>query len=359
MKFLLSGILIIFSTQVFAYGESVVISGDKDSHAVLPGDLIHAQCQPEVVKSLTKEDMYKELRALGHDISAVVRDSRFTKEQVQDIYRAILFMPKWMKLGSSFNSVNIKYKVDDSRNAVAWMKKSVLTINPLRWNKFVSDMRTSIIFHELAHLLGHRISSIDDSIAWQDIDGGWRSSSLRRNGSIYEGRPLSSGNLISNYAKTNPAEDFAESVSSYRIKPEALKETSPKRYEFLKDVVFLGNEFLDETSCNLEAHEVIDSNKLDDFFIEKLQASRVHFDRAYKYALRKKNQNPKRLEFIYKLAAMRSVLNSQGFGRKIPANVLKLKNELRIRLKGIQSISGLEAFQTPYSKSLLRKLLRR
>jgi hypothetical protein len=350
-------ILLLTTSQAYAYSSNIVISGDKDSHAVLPGDLELAYCQPKIDENITKDDVYKKLRSLGHDISAVVRDKRFSLEHIKNIYTAILLMPEWLSVGSSFDSRSIKYQVDDSRNAVAWMKKSVLTINPLRWNKFVPDMRTSIIFHELSHLLGYKISNIDDSVTWQNIDGGWRSSSLRRDGSIYEGRPLSSTGLVSDYAMTNPAEDFAESISSYRIKPSVLKNLSPSRYEFIKDVIFLGNEFIDESHCNVKTNEAINFEEITSTFSLKLSQNKRHFDRAYKYAVRKRGQNPKRLELLFKMAAMRSVINSQGAGRNTSAEQFTLKNKLRIFLKNHKSIASLDQFQTSYSKSLLRKLI--
>jgi len=55
--------------------------------------------------------------------------------------------------------------------------------------------------------------------------------------------------FISGYAKTNPLEDIAESITAYRFNPKKLKELSPERYKYLKDRVFMGVEYLSDTQC--------------------------------------------------------------------------------------------------------------
>jgi hypothetical protein len=362
MRFLIISTLVctfisISSPRVHAYSDNIISSDGKDSHSVLPGDLAQAYClaNPEVGES--RVGIYNKLKALGHDISDVVRDSRFSQSHIQDIYKAVLLMPSWLGVGSQVAD-GVKYKVDDSRNAVAWMYKGTLTINPLRWNNIVKDMRTSIIFHELSHLLGLRIYNVDDSLTWQNIDGAWRSDSLRRDGSIYEGKPLNPASLVSNYAMTNPAEDFAESVSSYRIKPSVLKRTSPKRYEFIKNSIFLGKEFVDETNCNLQVEDVIDVEGSKQFFVTKLRESNKHVDLAYKYASRRRLRDPKALELKFRKAVMRSVLNSEGYGRQTSPEQYKQKNELRIYMRRLLQISDFEDFETQYSRDMVRKLIR-
>ncbi len=59
-----------------------------------------------------------------------------------------------------------------------------------------------------------------------------------------------SESFISGYAKTNPLEDIAESITAYRFNPKKLKELSPKRYEYLKNKVFMGIEYLSDSQCD-------------------------------------------------------------------------------------------------------------
>ncbi|MEX1098953.1 MAG: hypothetical protein WEB87_00920, partial [Bacteriovoracaceae bacterium] len=55
---------------------------------------------------------------------------------------------------------------------------------------------------------------------------------------------------VSQYGETNPAEDFAESVAAYRYNPEALKNASLEKYEFIKNKVFQGVEFDSSEKCS-------------------------------------------------------------------------------------------------------------
>jgi hypothetical protein len=55
--------------------------------------------------------------------------------------------------------------------------------------------------------------------------------------------------IVSKYAEKNPAEDFAETFIAYRIRPDYLKEVSPKKYQYMKDYFFKGYEFLTEDDC--------------------------------------------------------------------------------------------------------------
>lgn len=49
--------------------------------------------------------------------------------------------------------------------------------------------------------------------------------------------------FVSEYAKTNPYEDFAESYRTYIEDPDLLKFMNPAKYEFLKNIVFFGREY--------------------------------------------------------------------------------------------------------------------
>jgi hypothetical protein len=51
------------------------------------------------------------------------------------------------------------------------------------------------------------------------------------------------GEYVSNYARTNPKEDFSESYASYVLDPELLKDTSPAKYNFLCGNVFSGRQY--------------------------------------------------------------------------------------------------------------------
>jgi len=49
--------------------------------------------------------------------------------------------------------------------------------------------------------------------------------------------------FVSEYAKTNQFEDFAESYMTYIRDPETLLFASPEKYQFMRDEVFFGREY--------------------------------------------------------------------------------------------------------------------
>ncbi len=58
--------------------------------------------------------------------------------------------------------------------------------------------------------------------------------------------------FVSEYARTSPREDFAETYSSYIRDPLLLKMRSPEKYSFMKDNVFSGMDYLpDNVNKNL------------------------------------------------------------------------------------------------------------
>lgn len=92
------------------------------------------------------------------------------------------------------------------------------------WAQQTRLERIQTVIHELGHVLAGKL---DDSDAWKTLP---------------ESR-------VSKYAQTNPAEDFAESLTAYRIAPRRLKKISPERYEFIKTQVFSGLEFKTSKEC--------------------------------------------------------------------------------------------------------------
>ncbi len=342
-----------------AYNPEIGTKNGKDSHAVMPGDLEKAHCLSRDISELTLSDIYNLLRGLGHNISAYMADSRFTDQHIRDIYKAIMLVPRWQYIGSNLLSTSASYHIEEQRQGVASMKGSKLYINPNRWMLFDSDMRTSIIYHELSHLLGHRVADVDSSKTWENIDGGWKVRSTRRDGSIYEGSPLISDNLVSNYAMTNPAEDFSESVSSYRIKPEVLKSTSPKRYNFIKEVVFLGQEFIDNSACEVQLEDLINEKDIENKITQILKYRPHHFQRAYDYTWRRRRgQNKDRLHYLFLAASIKSIVNSLGQGKHSTAEEYKLKNSIRVYGKSLKTLEDLKRFHNTQSLDLVRKILR-
>jgi hypothetical protein len=82
------------------------------------------------------------------------------------------------------------------------------------------------------------------------------------------GRPkgftqLDGGVRVSEYAKKDAYEDFAESVSHYFADPSALAERAPQKYRAIRDQVFGGVEFTDLSSRDSELSGLLAAQKLD------------------------------------------------------------------------------------------------
>lgn len=89
--------------------------------------------------------------------------------------------------------------------------------------------------HELAHrarLVAR--PALDESEEWMKVSG-WKDKT-----------PPSADVLVSSYAKVNPFEDFAETYTLYRLDPIRLKAVSLDRYEFMKEKVFDGLEYVED-----------------------------------------------------------------------------------------------------------------
>jgi hypothetical protein len=122
------------------------------------------------------------------------------------------------------------------------------------WSSEAPHHRIDAVVHEIGHNLSERVytsgvsfsvpttvyQSLDDSPQWLAISG-WNKVSERYS--------ISPKKFVSEYARTNPAEDFAESVTHYLLYPQNLLNRHKEKYEFIKKYVFGGQEFV-PGKCN-------------------------------------------------------------------------------------------------------------
>lgn len=104
---------------------------------------------------------------------------------------------------------------------------------------------------DFSHEVGHALekSSIDGSARkvslvfdpdWSKLNG-WKFDSRLVDGRyVYQYSRDPQAEFVSDYAKTSPAEDWAESIAFYRYGAETLREKAPKKFEYLKSKVFDG-----------------------------------------------------------------------------------------------------------------------
>ena len=101
------------------------------------------------------------------------------------------------------------------------------------------------IFHEVSHNHAHNIGKNKVSA---DYDPKW----LALSGWVKKGMDWSSsgeGCFASIYGETNPAEDWAESMSAYRYNGVKFLARCPEKYAYMKENVFNGLEYTSEKAC--------------------------------------------------------------------------------------------------------------
>ncbi|WP_413580461.1 hypothetical protein [Bdellovibrio sp. HCB288] len=155
------------------------------------------------------------------------------------------------------------------------------------WNKLSLAERQQTLLHELGHVVARK-NNLDESAEWLKVAGWVQRNSKGKSGMNYS--LVDPSKAVSLYGKTNPHEDFAESVVAYRFGGAKLKSEQSEKYEFLKNQVFDGKEYLSPTAClasksRTETRRVANNilyngalakakknaNKLDSRFIEQAQ----------------------------------------------------------------------------------------
>lgn len=117
------------------------------------------------------------------------------------------------------------------------------------WNNESKEEKRYTLTHEIGHYIAGE-SEVDDSDYWKSLSGWESETSIVDGEEKKEFKATKPSAIVSRYGKSNPAEDFAESVSAYRYNPQLLKRKSPQKYELIKDVIFNGVEYISEQSCN-------------------------------------------------------------------------------------------------------------
>lgn len=134
------------------------------------------------------------------------------------------------------------------------------------WNILSSDERFITVAHEKAHHFAKfpraqfstadtlsRPKDFDNNPEWYRLSG-W--SSEDQNTIIFDLGPFHLAYpswVPSIYGRTNPREDFAESILKYRFNPNEflslLGENGRAKYDYIRDIIFKGIEFRSENDC--------------------------------------------------------------------------------------------------------------
>lgn len=109
------------------------------------------------------------------------------------------------------------------------------------WDKKSRPTKQYSVFHEMAHNISSKLDDMDESPEWLKLSG-WV-----KKGDDWSSSPNAC--QTSRYGQTNPWEDFAESLSSFRYNGAQFKKKCPQKFEFIKKKVFRGMDYTDVKNC--------------------------------------------------------------------------------------------------------------
>ncbi|MDG0817026.1 hypothetical protein [Bdellovibrio svalbardensis] len=165
---------------------------------------------------------------------------RWKASEIRDILKSIEAVPSHLlplDLNQKLSHFKRGYGYSGGGDTIANASIELFDV----WNEMTPPIRQYSVYHEFSHNWSYlHANDIDVSPEWLKVSG-WEpqaKKSTRENWRMHPGTQQ-----VSIYAKTNPFEDFAESVSAYRYAPERLKKVSAAKYKFVKDIVYGGLEF--------------------------------------------------------------------------------------------------------------------
>lgn len=208
--------------------------------------------------------MYDRFHFNGSHI-AYKESSPLRSDEMDDIILAASDLPEEMfplkdiQQMSHFTRGKIPLEDGFDENSIAFTDKAEIVLLDT-WTMRRGYHRQGTIIHEFAHAIADSIlNDIDKSDEWLSLSG-WEKKVV--DGRVqYEVLPVVS--FITAYASWSPIEDFAETFEAYRYLPHDLKTQFPEKYEFMKNHLFHGKEFLEnECDSKLTQKEIKLINKL-------------------------------------------------------------------------------------------------
>lgn len=184
---------------------------------------------------------------LFYDLNAselsVTNSSRFTDREFDDVLMGLGDLPLSLKNSGRPNQQIVHY----TRGELPFYHQGTNTQADSsmnfydRWSQKPSPSRQYVVFHEMAHNMAFHLGKLDESSQFLET-AGWI-----KTGEDWE--KTSEFCAVSNYGSTDPDEDFAETAAAYRYNPATLRDQCPKKYDYMKQFVFKGQEYLDSSNC--------------------------------------------------------------------------------------------------------------
>lgn len=168
--------------------------------------------------------------------------ARYSDAEMDDLILAMSDLPQaMMPLGN--NREITKYLATEShpdKGPTVWADSLVRLYAP--WFRGPQGLRFQTLVHEMGHNINSSISP--------ELNQRWLGmSSWVKTGDKWEFDSVGAC-MPSRYALTSPLEDFAETSSAYRYNGRALLAQCPEKYNFMKDNVFHGVEYREESQCS-------------------------------------------------------------------------------------------------------------
>ena len=180
----------------------------------------------------------------------------WTSDELDNVLIAFSHLPENL-FPMFYNRPLIRYRKGYTRSEYADRYKG--TSQCVRANSYIEvfdcihrtggqDGFIQTMVHELAHVIGSGYN-LDDASTWLNL-GHWEETKTYKDDKIHVSYELKDSKcVVSEYGKTSPAEDFAESVVHYRYSPSFLKTRCPEKYNYIKDFVFNQVEYTTEKPC--------------------------------------------------------------------------------------------------------------
>ncbi|MGE0710383.1 MAG: hypothetical protein AB7N76_26155 [Planctomycetota bacterium] len=129
----------------------------------------------------------------------------------------------------------------DTASATTWIEKGAISYGDVLFKDLHETWIYATVTHELGHVAQYSLLSDTAWVARMRAvtigTPGWSSISWT---SVITSGMKSWNGFVSDYARTNDREDFAESVEFYWLNPSELARVNPTKFRFMRDKVFEG-----------------------------------------------------------------------------------------------------------------------
>ncbi len=165
----------------------------------------------------------------------------FAENEIDDVLMSLQDLPQSaMPMGN--NRKLIKYLPDEAhpdKGPTVWADSRIAIFAP--WFNGSQGLRFQTLLHEVGHVQHYSLppeksAEFNALSSWVKVGDNWEFDSI-------------GACMASRYAMTSPMEDFAESASAYRYNARSLLAQCPAKYNFLRDTVFKGVEYREESQC--------------------------------------------------------------------------------------------------------------